>query len=134
LAGNFPRRLNQQQNQYQLMKLFLSALCASLIVSPLAFAGKCEKKECDKEKKEETILADCGKCKKDGDKDKEKEEGTILADCGKCKKDGDKEKEEGTLAGKCKKECDEDKEEGTLLAGKCKKECDEDKEEGTLLA
>ena len=50
------------------MKLFLSALCASLIVSPLAFAGKCEKKECDKEKKEETILADCGKCKKDGDK------------------------------------------------------------------
>jgi len=27
--------------------------------------------------KEGTILADCGKCKKDGDADKEKKEGTI---------------------------------------------------------
>ena len=102
------------------MKLFLSALCASLIVSPLAFAGNCEEGGCDKEKKKETITADCGKCKKDGDKE-EKEEGTLLAD-GKCKKDGE--------------ECDKEKEEGTLLAGgKCKKDGEEcDKEEGTILA
>ncbi len=73
------------------MKLFLSALCASFIIAPLSFADGC-KKECDKEKKEDTILA------------------------GKCKKECDEEKEEGTLlAGKCKKECDEEKEEGTLL-------------------
>lgn len=80
------------------MKLFLSALCASFIIAPLSFAKDCEKGKCDKEKKEETILADCGKCKKDCDKEKEAE-GTLLA--GKCKKDGDcdKEKEaEGTLA------------------------------------
>ena len=82
------------------MKLLLSAICASFIIAPLSFAdcenGKCGK---DKEKKEGTILADCGKCKKDGDADKEKKEGT-LADCGKCKKDGDcdKEKKEGTIA------------------------------------
>jgi hypothetical protein len=126
---------NQPHNQY--MKLFLSALCASFMIAPSSFSAECEKGKCDKEKKEETILADCGKCKKkDGDKEEEKKEGTLA---GKCKKDGDcdKEKEdEGTLAGKCKKDgdCDKEKEEGTL-AGKCKKDgdCDKEKEdEGTL--
>jgi hypothetical protein len=71
------------------MKLFLSALCASFMIAPLAYADGC-KKECDKEKKEDTILA--GKCeKKKGDCDKD---------------------EEALLAGKCKKECDEEKDEG----------------------
>jgi hypothetical protein len=73
-----------------------------------AYADGC-KKECDKEKKEDTILA--GKCeKKKGDCDKD---------------------EEALLAGKCKKECDEEKDEGTLLAGKCEKkkgDCDKDED------
>lgn len=80
------------------MKLLLTALCASFMVIPAAFAEDCEKGKCDKEKQEK------------------KEEGT-LADCGKCKKDEEKKKEEGTLAGKCKKDgdCDKEKaEEGTL--------------------
>ena len=82
------------------MKLFLTALCASFMIIPTAFASDCEKGKCDKEKKEEGTLA--GKCKKDCDKEEAKEEGT-LADCGKCKKEGDKdkkeeEKKEGTLA------------------------------------
>ena len=95
------------------MKLLLSAFCATIIASPLAFA-------------------DCGKCK--GDKEK-KEETTLIA--GKCKKKCDGEKDEATLlAGKCKKECDkEEKDEATLLAGKCKKDCDkEEKDEATLMA
>ena len=91
------------------MKLLLTALCASFMIIPSAFSSECEKGKCDKEKKEEgTVLAACGKCKKDGDcdkdKEKAKEEGT-LAHCGKCDKDGDKdkkkdeeEKKEGTLA------------------------------------
>lgn len=151
LLGKVTHR-NPKPTTTNIMKLFLSALCASFIIAPLSFSEECEKSKCDKEKKEEgTVLADCKKCKdgdkekekeegailagkcKDGDKEKEKEEGT-LADCKKCK-DGDKEeKEEGSLAGKCKdgEECDKDKEEGTL-AGKCKDgECDKDKEEGTL--
>lgn len=140
---------NTPHQNTKLMKLYLSAICASLMIAPLSFAsdcGKCKKDDgCGKEKKEETILlSDCGKCKKDADKEKEtKKEGTVLADCGKCKKDADKEKEkakEGTLAsdcGKCKKDGDkEKKEEGTLASdcGKCKKDCDkEKKEEGTLV-
>ena len=85
------------------MKLLLSAICASFMVAPLAFAADCEKGKCDKEKQEEGTLAHCGKCEKDHDKDKEKkeekkEEGTALAaDCDKCKK-GEEKKEEGTLA------------------------------------
>ena len=87
------------------MKLFLSALCATWIIAPLSFASDCEKSKCDKEKKNEPALVDCGKCKKaddcdkkDGDCDKKKE-GTTLAACGKCKKDegADKEKKEGTF-------------------------------------
>jgi len=90
------------------MKLFLSALCASFIIAPLSFGTV-------KDLKEETIVAACGKCKKDCDKDEAKEEGTLA---GKCKKDCDKDdaKEEGTLAGKCKKDgdCGKEKEEATL--------------------
>ena len=142
------------------MKLILTALCASFMVIPTAFADDCEKGKCDKEKKEEGTLAHCGKCgtDKDHDKDKKKddkkEEGTIASDCDKCKKaksemilaegdkckkdgDCDKEKEEGTLASdcdKCKKDGEGKKEEGTL-ADNCEKDggCDkEKKEEGTL--
>ncbi len=57
------------------MKLLLSAIVATFMVSPLAFASDCEKGKCDKEKKEEgTLASDCekGKC----DKEK-KEEGTL---------------------------------------------------------
>jgi hypothetical protein len=90
------------------MKLLLTTFCAALFISPLAFAEskKCDKK-CDKEKeaKEGTIIAHCGKCKKDGEhkdgekKEEAKKEGT-LADCKKCDKDKKKEEEkkEGTLA------------------------------------
>ena len=82
------------------MKLLLTALCASFMVIPAAFADDCEKGKCDKEKKEEGSLADCGKCKKGEEKkDEEKKEEGALA--GKCKKDGDCDKEkaeEGTLA------------------------------------
>jgi hypothetical protein len=85
------------------MKLLLTALCASFMIIPAAFASECEKGKCDKEKaKEEGTLA--GKCKKDCDKDEAKEEEGTLADCGKCdkKKDDEKkddeEKKEGALA------------------------------------
>ena len=42
------------------MKLAFNLLLAAFIAAPLAFAdcGKCKDK--DKEKKEETVLADCG--------------------------------------------------------------------------
>ncbi len=88
------------------MKLLLTAFCAVIFVTPLAFAEsaekKCEKK-CDKGKQEET-LAHCGKCGK-GDKheegkEEEKKEGTLVAES-KCKKKCDKEEEaekEATLA------------------------------------
>lgn len=117
------------------MKLILTALCASFMVIPTAFADDCEKGKCDKEKKEEGTLAHCGKCgtDKDHDKGKKKDDGTIASDCDKCKK-GDKEKEEGTLASDCEKgKCDKEKEEGTLASDcdKCKKG-DKEKEEGTL--
>lgn len=88
------------------MKLFLTALCATWIIAPLSFAKDCDKGKCDKDKKNEPTLVDCGKCKKSGDCDKkdgdchkDKKEGTSLAACGKCKKDADKDKEkkEGTF-------------------------------------
>jgi hypothetical protein len=97
------------------MKLLLTAFCAAMITAPLAIAGdKCEKKKCDKEKEESTLVAE--KCKKKCDK--EEEESTLVAE--KCKKKCDKEEEESTLAhcGKCKKgdkhEKEEEKKEGTL--------------------
>lgn len=71
-----------------------------MITAPLAFAGdKCDKKKCDKETEESTLVAE--KCKKKCDKEEAAEEST-LAHCGKCGK-GDKhekeeEKKEGTLA------------------------------------
>lgn len=88
------------------MKLFLSALFATVIAAPMSFAEGCEKGKCDKEKKESTVMAagcdcnnceskkcaDCDKCKKDD----KKEEGALADNCGKCKKGGEK-KEEGTL-------------------------------------
>mgnify|MGYP006383452065 CR=1 FL=1 len=46
--------------------LLLSSFIATLLCTPLAFAGKCKDGDCDK--KEETALA--GKCK-DCDKDKD---------------------------------------------------------------
>jgi hypothetical protein len=82
------------------MKLLLTAFCAAMITAPLAFAGdKCDKKKCDKETEESTLVAE--KCKKKCDKEEAAEEST-LAHCGKCGK-GDKhekeeEKKEGTLA------------------------------------
>lgn len=88
------------------MKLFITALCASMLVIPMSYADDCEKGKCDKEKEDGTLLSDCGKCEDKKDKDcekkecdKEKEEGTMLAEGGKCgdKKECDKEKEEGTL-------------------------------------
>jgi len=119
------------------MKLLLTALCASFMVIPAAFASDCEKGGCGKDKKEEGTLVAEGKCKKDCDDDK-KSEGTLAE--GKCKKDCDDDKKaEGTLAeGKCKKDCDDDKKaEGTLAhCGKCegdhKKKDGEAKKEGTL--
>ncbi len=88
------------------MKLILTALCASFMVIPAAFASDCEKGKCDKDKKTEgTLLAHCGKCegdKKEGDKkeaDKkegDKKEGAIAA-CNKCKKGEEEKKTEGTL-------------------------------------
>jgi hypothetical protein len=99
-------------NQNQTMKLLLTAFCAAMITTPFAFAeGKCDKKKCDKDKEESTLVAE------------------------KCKKKCDEDKEESTLvAEKCKKKCDEEKEESTLLADKCKKKCDkeESEEESTL--
>ena len=82
------------------MKLLLTAFCAAMITSPLAFAGdKCEKSKCDKAKEEATLAAvPCDKCEKHNKKEK-KEEGTLIAG-----KDCDKKK------------CDKDKEEATLLA------------------
>lgn len=121
-----------------IMKLIITALCASMLVIPMSYADECEKGKCDKEKQEGTLLTDCGKCKdkkkcdKDCDKDcekdcekkcdKEKKEGTLLTHCGKCKdkkdKDCDKEKKEGTFVGncdKCKKDGEkEEKKEGTF--------------------
>ena len=137
----------QPTTNHKIMKLFITALCASMLVIPMSFADECEKGKCDKEKQEGTLLSDCGKCedKKDCDKecekdcekkcDKEKKEGTLLSDCGKCEDKNDKDCE--------KKECDKEKQEGTMLAdcGECdkkekdceKKECDKDKkEEGTM--
>jgi hypothetical protein len=88
------------------MKLFLTALCASFMVVPMAFADE-----------------DCGKCKKGGEK---KEEGTVFgADCGKCDKDGAKKKEEGTLLAHCGK-CEGDKDHK-------KGEKKEEKKEGTVV-
>ena len=81
------------------MKLLLSAICASLIIAPLSFAKDCEKGKCDKEKKNEPTLADCGKCRKDGgcDKDKDKKAEGTLAEGGKCKKKCGKEEEKPEL-------------------------------------
>jgi hypothetical protein len=88
------------------MKLFITALCASMLVIPMSYADDCEKGKCDKEKQEGTLLSDCGKCEDKKDKDcekkecdEDKKEGALAGNCGKCKKDGDSEekKEEGTL-------------------------------------
>jgi len=76
------------------MKLLLSSFLAAFLCTPLALAGKCKEKDCDKD--EDPALA--GKCK---EKDCDKDEDPALAHCGKCKKDKDKEEEEkkeGTLA------------------------------------
>ena len=83
------------------MKLILTALCASFMVIPAAFASDCEKGKCDKDKKTEgTLLAHCGKCegdKKEADKKEgDKKEGAIAA-CNKCKKGEEEKKTEGTL-------------------------------------
>ena len=74
-----PNTNHQHRTNHYNMKLLLSAICASFIIAPLSYAADCEKGKCgkDKEKQEGTILADCGKCKKDGDADKEKKDGTI---------------------------------------------------------
>ena len=118
------------------MKLLLTAFCAAMFTSPLAFADKCEKSKCDKDKDESTLVAEAGKCDK-GKCDKDKDESTLvtvsttadqLAHCGKCGKGEKHEKGE-------KKE-EAEKEKGTLIAGKdCEKsKCDKDKNESTILA
>ena len=96
---------NIPQRNTTTMKSKLSVLLAAFIIAPLAFASPCDKKkDCDKVKKDEATLADCGKCKGDKDKDKDKkQDGALLAEggCGKGKCGTgkcDKEKEEGTLA------------------------------------
>ena len=111
------------------MKLTVISILSALIVAPAAFAGNCDKadkdKDCDKKKDEATLVADCGKCKKDCDKkDAEKDDEATLAGCDKCKKDGDKD--------------GADKDDATMLAGGCKKDCDKDDaekdDEATMLA
>ena len=99
MAGKLTQHLNYTKPTLKNtdMKLILTALCASFMVIPAAFADECEKGKCDKEKQEEGTLAE--KCEKDGDCDKEKKEEGTLAE--KCEKDGDcdkEKKEEGTLA------------------------------------
>lgn len=105
------------------MKLLLSALFASVIAAPIAFAEGCEKGKCDKEKKESTVMkadCDCGDC-----------DGKKCEDCDKCKKK--EEKKEGSLACDKDKKDDNKKGEGALAdCGKCKKE-GEEKKEGTLV-
>ena len=44
------------------MKLVLSSFAAALLLSPLAFAGDCDKCK-EKEKEESNLVADCDKCK-----------------------------------------------------------------------
>lgn len=94
-----------------MIKLLLSATCASFLMIPMSFAAE------SKSEAQPSAVANCGGCekKKDCDKkdgcDKNKPEGTLAgADCGKCKKGEEKkeEKAEGTLAycGKCKKHAD----------------------------
>jgi hypothetical protein len=138
--GAFGKRTHPKpNNQNQTMKLLLTAFCAAMITTPFAFAeGKCDKKKCDKDKEESTLVAE--KCKKKCDE--EKEESTLVAD--KCKdKCDDKDgcDDEATLiAEKCKKKCDkeESEEESTLAhCGKCGKgdkheKEEEEKKEGTL--
>lgn len=139
------------QTRKKTMKLLLTAFCAAMFTTPLAFAEvegkKCDKK-CSKDKQEETLVAEAGekkcdkkKCdKKKCDKDKEAEkEATLivkaekeaaLAHCGKCGKC--KDCKDGVKCEKCKKHEEdkkEEKKEGTLMAGKkCGKKCDKDKE------
>jgi hypothetical protein len=136
LCGYGRNRIPQPPTNDKIMKLFITALCASMLVIPMSYAEECEKGKCEKEKKEGTLLSDCGKCedKKDKDCEKkecddEKKEGTLLSDCGKCEDKKDKDCE--------KKECDDEKKEGTFAGncGKCKKDGDseEKKEEGTLI-
>ena len=86
----------------------LALLGALAIAGGFAWAedtDKCPGKKKDCEKKDDSaLLADCGKCKKDGecDKDKkegEKKEGALLAgkdkDDGECDKDKDRSEERG---------------------------------------
>jgi hypothetical protein len=120
------------------MKLLLTAFCAAIFVSPLAFAEgaekKCEKK-CDKDKQEETLTAEAGE-KKKCDKEEVKEE--TIAHCGKCGKC--KDCKDGVKCEKCKKHEEEKdaKKEGTLMAEAEKKKCDkcpkkaEEEKEATL--
>ncbi|MEY3395903.1 MAG: hypothetical protein RL346_2140, partial [Verrucomicrobiota bacterium] len=78
------------------MKLLLTVFSAALFTSSALFAKDCDKK-CDKKdeaKKDEATLVAEGKCKKKCDKEGEEKEATIIAHCGKCKKDGE-HKEEG---------------------------------------
>jgi hypothetical protein len=131
------------------MKLTLISMLSALLVAPAAFAGNCDK-DCDKcdkkdcEQEQSSLIADCGKCKKDKDKEEAKDESTLLAagcKCKECKCDPCKcdKKDSSLLAeGKCKKECDKEKseDESTLLAeDKCKKDKKdgEEKEEEMLL-
>ena len=69
------------------MKLILHALCASLIIAPLTYAGPSNKLT------DNSTAAACDKCKKDGDADKDKQPDAKLAGCDKCKKDGDADKD-----------------------------------------
>ncbi len=82
------------------MKLLLTAFCAAMFTTSLAFAegDNCDKCPDKAIKDESTMVAPCDKCDKHK-KDEKKEEGTLTAG-----KDCDKGK------------CDKDKDESTVLA------------------
>jgi hypothetical protein len=128
------------------MKLVLSSL-AALFLSPLAFAGDCDKcKDKEKEDPAVALVGDCDKCKEkdkedpalalagDCDKCKEKDkEDPALALAGDCDKCKEKDKEDPALAGDCDK-CKEKDKEDPALAGDCDKCKEKDKEDPALIA
>ena len=72
------------------MKLVLRSFAAALLLSPLAFAGDCDKcKGKEKEDPAVALVGDCDKCK-----EKDKEDPAIAGDCDKCK---EKDKEDPAL-------------------------------------
>ena len=112
----------------KIMKLILSACCATLIVSPFAFAGgECDGGECPGKIEEATVAGgkDCGEC--DGGEVIE-EESTVAGgkDCGECD-GGEVIEEESTIIAHCGS-CNGEEEEHEH------KEEEKVEEEGTVLS